>query len=67
MGAGLRPDAKASEPPPDPNAGAPPLDSTARQRRSPPAGTECCVAFGNVRREAYTGVDEAARLSHEIC
>ena len=66
MGAGLRADAKASEPPPDPNAGAPPLDSTVRQRRSPPAGTECCVAFGNVRRKAYTEVDEAALLSHEI-
>ena len=30
MGAGLRPGAKATEPPPDPNTGAPVLDSTRR-------------------------------------
>ena len=29
MGAGLRPEAKATESPPDPNVGAPVLDSTA--------------------------------------
>ena len=31
MGAGLRPGAKAPDKPPDPNAGAPVLDSTSRR------------------------------------
>ena len=34
MGAGLRPDAKAPEQPPDPKAGAPVLDSTAKRGRA---------------------------------
>ena len=40
MGAGLRPDAKAPEPPPDPKAGAPVLDSTAKLGTRPQAGGE---------------------------
>ena len=40
-----------------------PVGSTpARQRRSPPAGTECCVARGNARREAYTGGGKATNI-----
>ena len=44
-----------------------PAGSTpARQRCSPPAGSECCMAYGNVRREAYTAGGEAALLSLDI-
>ena len=31
-----------------------------------PAGTECCVTAGDGGREAYTGSQQAARLSFEI-
>ncbi len=41
-----------------------PAGSTpARQRRSPPAGTACCMADGNGCREAYTGGGEASQLA----
>ena len=36
-------------------------------KASQPAGTEYCMAHSNARREAYTGVSEAALLSLEIC
>ena len=42
-------------------------DSTpARQRRSPSAGSECCMARGNARREAYTAGGKAPLMSLEI-
>ena len=33
-----------------------------RQRRSPPAGSECCMACGNACREAYTAGGEATNI-----
>ena len=40
-----------------------PAGSTpARQRRSPPAGSECCMVDGNVHREAYTAGGEATHI-----
>ena len=38
----------------------------ARQRRSPSAGSECCMARGNARREAYTAGGKAPLMSLEI-
>ena len=40
-----------------------PAGSTpARQRRSPPAGSECCMVGGDVHREAYTAGGEATYI-----
>ena len=47
MGAGLRPEAKATESPPDPNVGAPVLDSTIRPQSRVPEGQE--LESGEIR------------------
>ena len=58
MGAGLRPDAKAPEQPPDPKAGAPVLDSTAKKGRAAGKPTAARTQR-NAMEERYAGLERA--------
>ena len=64
MGAGLRPEAKATEPPPDPNVGAPVLDSTPNVIQAAiDAGVEKVIALSTDKAANPVNLYGASKLA----